>query len=182
VLGSGWGSLSFSSSVDTNKYDVKVISPRNYFLFSPLLSHGAVGKLHDFAIKETFRHALARADRADVQFAEAECTKIDPNAKTVTCRRSDGSMFEESYDKLVIAVGAAQNTFGVSGVHQYCNFFKNIEDAKKIHNKIISNIELASAPGLSNEERVRLMHIVVVGGSPVSVQLASELKSIFPQP
>ena len=37
VLGTGWGAVSFLKSVDTSLYDVTVISPRNYFLFTPML-------------------------------------------------------------------------------------------------------------------------------------------------
>jgi hypothetical protein len=49
VLGTGWGAVSFLKSIDTNLYDVTVISPRNYFLFTPML--GEFGQycitLHD---------------------------------------------------------------------------------------------------------------------------------------
>ena len=37
VLGTGWGAVSFLKGVDTSLYDVTVISPRNYFLFTPML-------------------------------------------------------------------------------------------------------------------------------------------------
>jgi hypothetical protein len=37
VLGTGWGAVSFLKTIDTNLYDVTVISPRNYFLFTPML-------------------------------------------------------------------------------------------------------------------------------------------------
>lgn len=37
VLGTGWGAVSFLKTVDTSLYDVTVISPRNYFLFTPML-------------------------------------------------------------------------------------------------------------------------------------------------
>lgn len=37
VLGTGWGSVSFLKTVDTALYDITVISPRNYFLFTPML-------------------------------------------------------------------------------------------------------------------------------------------------
>ena len=37
ILGTGWGAVSFLKGIDTNLYDVTVISPRNYFLFTPML-------------------------------------------------------------------------------------------------------------------------------------------------
>ena len=36
ILGTGWGSAAFLKDIDTNMYDVTVISPRNFFLFTPM--------------------------------------------------------------------------------------------------------------------------------------------------
>ena len=36
ILGTGWGSAAFLKSIDTSMYDVTVISPRNFFLFTPM--------------------------------------------------------------------------------------------------------------------------------------------------
>lgn len=45
VLGTGWASLSCISELDTNNFDVTIVSPRNYFLFTPLLPSVATGAL-----------------------------------------------------------------------------------------------------------------------------------------
>lgn len=45
VLGTGWSSYSFLKYIDRNRYDVKVVSPRNHFLFTPLLCSTTVGTL-----------------------------------------------------------------------------------------------------------------------------------------
>lgn len=37
VLGSGWGAVSFIKGIDTDMYDITVISPRNHFTFTPML-------------------------------------------------------------------------------------------------------------------------------------------------
>lgn len=37
ILGSGWGAVSFLKEVNTDLYDVTVISPRNHFTFTPML-------------------------------------------------------------------------------------------------------------------------------------------------
>jgi hypothetical protein len=36
VLGTGWGASAFLKDIDTDLYDVTIISPRNYFLFTPV--------------------------------------------------------------------------------------------------------------------------------------------------
>jgi glutamyl-tRNA reductase len=43
VLGSGWGALAVLQELNRLKYDVTVISPRNYFVFTPLVADAAVG-------------------------------------------------------------------------------------------------------------------------------------------
>lgn len=40
---------------------------------------------------------------------------------------------------------------------------------------MIDNFERASLPGLSEEERKRILHFVVVGGGPTGVEFAAEL-------
>jgi NADH dehydrogenase FAD-containing subunit len=45
ILGTGWGGYSLLRNIDKKKFDVVVISPRNYFLFTPLLASTTVGTL-----------------------------------------------------------------------------------------------------------------------------------------
>lgn len=55
VLGTGWGAASFLKEVDTTKYDVTIISPRNYFLFTPMLAGASVGTVEYRSITEPIR-------------------------------------------------------------------------------------------------------------------------------
>merc|ERR1719238_1849892 len=43
VLGSGWAAVKFVQNIDTSKMDVTVVSPRNFFLFTPFLPSVTVG-------------------------------------------------------------------------------------------------------------------------------------------
>lgn len=52
---------------------------------------------------------------------------------------------------------------------------KTIEDARRIRNKVLSNLELASLPTTTPEERQTLLSFVVCGGGPTGVEFASEL-------
>ena len=45
VLGTGWSSFAFLNAIDKKKFDVFVVSPRNHFLFTPLLASTTVGTL-----------------------------------------------------------------------------------------------------------------------------------------
>lgn len=55
VLGTGWGAAAFLKTIDCNKYDVTVISPRNYFVFTPMLAGASVGTVEFRSITEPVR-------------------------------------------------------------------------------------------------------------------------------
>lgn len=49
-----------------------------------------------------------------------------------------------------------------------------MEDAQKIRKTIIDCFEKAALPSLSDEEKKRLLHFVVVGGGPTGVEFAAQ--------
>ncbi|KAG0570049.1 hypothetical protein KC19_6G135600 [Ceratodon purpureus] len=181
ILGTGWGGMSFLKNLDSTKYDVQVVSPRNYFVFTPLLPSVTSGTVEARSITEPIRRIIRNKD---VKFVEAECTKIDGVNKKVLCKDASHlkckgkEEFELEYDYLVVAVGATSNTFGTKGVEQYCHFLKEIEDAEKIRGRIVDCFETASLPNLTDEDRKRLLHFVIVGGGPTGVEFAAELHDL----
>ena len=52
---------------------------------------------------------------------------------------------------------------------------QEVADAQKIRNRILSNFEVALEPGVSDAERSRLLHTVIVGGGPTGVEFGAEL-------
>ncbi|XP_074568504.1 external alternative NAD(P)H-ubiquinone oxidoreductase B3, mitochondrial-like [Curcuma longa] len=180
VLGTGWAGTSFLRNVDTSQYDVKVVSPRNYFLFTPLLPSVTCGTVEPRSIAEPIRNIM-RKKGEQIQFWEAECHKIDPVNKKVFCRtnictNSDGKgEFAVDYDYLVVALGAKPNTFNTPGVAENCHFLKEIEDTQRIRRSVMNCFERACLPGLSDEEKRNTLHFVIVGGGPTGVEFAAEL-------
>jgi NADH:ubiquinone reductase (non-electrogenic) len=69
--------------LDNEEYNVVVISPRNYFLFSPLLPSVTVGTLEARSIIQPTRF-ITRHKKRKVAVYEAEATDVDPINKTVT--------------------------------------------------------------------------------------------------
>ena len=54
-MGAGWGGFRLASDIDKEKYDVTVLSPRNHFLFTPLLPSTSVGTLEFRCVQEPVR-------------------------------------------------------------------------------------------------------------------------------
>ena len=179
VLGTGWGSYSVLKFVDKKLFDVIVVSPRNHFLFTPLLCSTTVGTLEFRSIIEPVRNTGFR-DEHHFQLAEAVALHQDEK-KLVCVSTLNNEAREFYYDKLVIGVGAVGNTFGVSGVFEHAFFLKEIADARKIRNQILKNFELAMQPGISMEDKKQLLHFVIVGGGPTGVEFGAELYDFMKQ-
>ncbi|KAK7362954.1 hypothetical protein VNO77_05079 [Canavalia gladiata] len=180
VLGTGWAGTSFLKNLNNPRYEVHVVSPRNYFAFTPLLPSVTCGTVEARSIVEPVRN-IFRKKKMDVQFSEAECLKIDAPNRKVYCRSNISNNLNEKeefvveYDYLIIAVGANVNTFNTPGVMENCHFLKEVEDAQKIRRTVIDCFERASLPSVSEEERKRILHFAIVGGGPTGVEFAASL-------
>lgn len=176
VLGTGWAGTSFLKNLNNPTYDVQVISPRNYFAFTPLLPSVTCGTVEPRSIVEPIRN-IVRKKHSDVQYCEAECFKIDAENKKIYCRSTQNGKdeFVVDFDYLIISVGARVNTFNTPGVEEHCHFLKEVEDAQRIRRTIIDCFERASLPNVSEEERKRILHFAIVGGGPTGVEFAAVL-------
>ncbi|KAG2744851.1 NADH dehydrogenase [Suillus brevipes Sb2] len=163
ILGSGWGATSLLKGLGTIITLYIVVSPKNFFLFTPLLLSVAVGTLNARSILQPTRY-LTRHKQRQVLVIEAEAKEVDPVNKTVTL--SDDSEIQGQissmtipYDYLVYAVGAETQTFVIPGMQK----------------RFLDCVESAAFPGPSDEEKDRLLHMVVVGGGPTGIELSGEL-------
>src|SRR5258706_9011079 len=119
ILGSGFGAFSCLKRINLKLYDVDVVSPRNYFLFTPLLPSTTVGTIEFRSIIEPIRNVKG------THFYQAECIKIDHENNSIECIELDtNSVFTLKYDILLIAVGELTNTFGIEGVKEHAYFLR----------------------------------------------------------
>ncbi|KAI0203986.1 pyridine nucleotide-disulfide oxidoreductase-domain-containing protein [Astrocystis sublimbata] len=179
ILGSGWGSVALLKQLNPDDYHVTVISPKNYFLFTPMLPSATVGTLEFRSLVEPIRRILSRVrghylrgTAEDVEFSEKLVEVSQFNAQGEEVR------FYVPYDKLVIGVGSVSNSHGVKGLDN-CHFLKDINDARRIRNQVMKNVELACLPTTSDTERRRLLSFVISGGGPTGVEFAAELYDLL---
>ena len=171
VLGTGFAALSFIKDFDANAYEGVVVSPRNHFIFTPLLPSTTVGTIEFRSIIEPIR-----AVKHGIEYYQAWCTSLDPGRQSLECRHTlESSAFALPYDILLIAVGAENNTYNIPGVAEHALFLRELADARAIRQRIIECFEQASTPETGEPERQRLLHFVVVGGGPTGVEFAAEL-------
>lgn len=137
-----------------------VVSPRSYFVFTPLLASAAVGTLEARTTLES-----VRGRGRGVEFFQGWADDVNFNEKTLfieesTRRREPqasksselpvsaytgakklspkkGQVFNLKYDKLVVAVGCYAQTFNTPGVRENAFFLKDVSDSIKIRKRIL---------------------------------------------
>jgi NADH dehydrogenase FAD-containing subunit len=99
VLGGGWAAAAFLRGIDTERYDVCVASPRNYFAFTPLLPSCTVGTTeprsvvtplrevaphHSHGVWRRLMYAIGVQKPREPACVEAECVAVDVERKVAT--------------------------------------------------------------------------------------------------
>lgn len=190
ILGSGWAGYALGRTLSPRKTDRILVSPRSHFVFTPLLASTSVGTLEFRAAIEPVR----RIDPAefhqgwvrDVDF-ERRVVKVEPSTQDELTARSgrvpdagdETSQYEIPYDKLVLAVGSFNQTFGVEGVYEHACFLRDVGDARIIRLRVLQAFEKASLPTTSDDARRKLLHFAVVGGGPTGIEFAAELHDLI---
>lgn len=119
---------------------------------------------------------------------EAFAKEIDPNSNAIVCESvvCDGNSceleeFTVEYDRLIVTVGAQTNTFGIPGVREYCNYLRQVEDARRIRTAIVNCFERANLPSMADEERIHNLTFTIIGAGPTGIEFAAELRDFIEQ-
>ncbi|KAJ1894847.1 hypothetical protein LPJ66_004945 [Kickxella alabastrina] len=171
VLGSGWGAVSILKTLRPDTYDVTVVSPDNYFIFTPLLPSVTVGTVEFRSVLEAIRRIIKRIQGSYIQAAAVD---IDFEKKYVLVERAGEACAWLPYDRLVVGVGAQSSSYGVKGL-EFCHRLKTINDARGMRQHIMGNFEKAVLPTTPVEEKQRLLTFVICGGGPTGCEFAAEL-------
>lgn len=210
VVGSGWATATFLKTLRKQQKDgdvsITVVSPRNYFLYTPLLPSTITGLVEERSIVEPMRNLVKEKGT----FVEAAVLDVDPEKKELLCEKTFCSVcaakkkngektgehdhtFVLKYDVLVMAVGSVTADFGVPGVREHCWFLKSVEDAHSLRVHLNKRYEQAAqltsrmkeypeeATEKNEELRKRLLNVTIVGGGPTGVEVAAELSDFVLQ-
>lgn len=207
ILGSGWAGFPLATTLDPRKYQVIVVSPRSYFVFTPLLAEASCGTIELRTTVEPIRgrknkhihYVQAWADEVDFynKRLTVEEAVVDPRqglaltagskeqsspeevAKEHEALKKKGRMFDFGYDKLVISVGCYLQTFNTPGVVENAYFLKDVGDARKIRTRLLECFEMAALPTMKDETRKKLLTFAIIGGGPTGVEFSGELHDII---
>lgn len=177
VLGGGFGGLATVKALVRSKaeVDVTLVDRSTSHVFQPLLYQCATGVLSPGSITRSLRSEFADDEAVRTLLGEAE--DLDPDARTVTVARTDGTRFEIGYDHLVIATGTQQSYFGHPEYAALAPGLKTLDDVQDIRRRIFQAFEMAETL-TSPAERVPWLTFVVAGGGPTGVEISGQIREM----
>ncbi|HHT21885.1 MAG TPA: NAD(P)/FAD-dependent oxidoreductase [Bacteroidales bacterium] len=171
IIGGGFAGMRLVKALKNSPVRVTLIDKQNFHSFQPLLYQVASARIEPASISFPFRKAFHGYKNFDFRLAEVE--GVDTEQKIVLT--SNGNV---RYDHLVIATGCTTNFFGNEDLKKHALPMKEMSEAIDIRNRILLDFEeFATA---TEEEREKLLNIVIVGAGATGVELAgafAELKN-----
>jgi NADH dehydrogenase len=155
-----------------DRVEVTLIDPRNYMLYTPLMAEAASGTVEP-------RHAVVpvrvMCPHADLVLGRA--TAVDAANRSVSVETIAGDRSEVEYDSLVVALGGISRTVSVPGLGEHAVGFKTLAEAIQLRNRVLQQLELASA---TTDPAARRRHLtfVFVGGGYAGVEALAELEDL----
>jgi len=171
VLGGGFGGIGAAKKLAKTPVDVVVVDRHDYHTFQPLLYQLATGLLEQPAVGHSIRDLFDKQD--NVRVHEDSVVSIDLDAREAQF----DELAPQSYDYLVLALGAEVNFFGVKGAAEHGFPLYTLPDAVRLKDHVLERWEAADRdPSLVDDGA---LNVVVVGGGPTGVETAGALAELY---
>ncbi len=171
VVGGGFAGINFALDLAGNKdYRITLVDRNNYNFFPPLLYQIATGFLEVANISYPFRKLFRRKE--NLYYYMGEFLEVVPEENKVVL-----STGELHYDYLVLATGTVSNYFGNANIEKFAKPMKTVNDALRLRNFVLEQLEWASMTR-DDEERHKYLNIVIAGGGPTGVEVAGMLADL----
>jgi NADH dehydrogenase len=171
IVGAGFGGLRAARALEPAPVDVLLLDQNNYHLFQPLLYQVAVGALPPSEIAYPIRSILRK--QRNLEFRVVSVLGFDLSRRILST-----SSGEIPYDHLIVASGAATNTFGLDDVAEHAFDLKGMPSALRLRNHLMRCFESAIA-ATDPAERRALLTIAVAGGGPTGVEVAGAVSELL---
>jgi NADH:ubiquinone reductase (H+-translocating) len=171
IVGGGFGGINLALHLKNDpRFNITLVDKNNYNFFPPLIYQVATGFLENSNISYPYRKLFRRY--SNIHFRLGELIKVNPESHTIHLNNG-----EITYDYLVFATGAESNYFGMENIRKNAIPMKNVNDALNMRNTLLQRLELATIIN-DQEERKRLVTIVVAGGGPTGVEVSGMLADL----
>lgn len=173
IIGGGFAGINLARRLAGNPfYNVILVDKNNYNFFPPLLYQVGTGFLETSNISYPFRKLFS--GQKNLRFRMGSLIRVITGEQKIVLTSG-----ELHYDYLVFATGTETSFFGLDNVKKYAIPMKTLNDALQMRNTLLERLELATIT-LDEEERTKLLTMVIAGGGPTGVEISgmlAELKS-----
>jgi NADH dehydrogenase len=168
IVGGGFGGLKLARNLN-NKPGIEVIllDQFNYHQFQPLFYQVATAALDASNISFPLRKVFHNSRNVNIRLGRLQEILSQENRIVTDIGKMD-------YDVLVLATGANTNFFGNHQLEENAYRMKSTTEALQIRHGLIQNFENAVMTK-SEEELLKFLTIVVVGGGPTGVELSGAI-------
>jgi NADH:ubiquinone reductase (H+-translocating) len=171
VLGGGFGGIGAARKLAKSPVDVVLVDRHDYHTFQPLLYQLATGLLEQSAVGHSIRDLFHKQD--NVRIHQDSVVSIDLDAREARFEESA----PQSYDYLVLALGAEVNFFGVEGAAEHGFPLYTLTDAMRLKDHLLERWEAADRDPSLIEQGA--LNVVVVGGGPTGVETAGAIAELY---
>lgn len=175
IVGVGFGGLFAARTLANKPVDVLLIDKNNFHTFTPLLYQVATSALDPSEIAYPIRTIFQKS--GNIRTLMGHVTNIDYANKQLHIA-TDLQEQIESYDYLILATGSTPTYYGNDQFKQYALELRTLEDALSLRTHILSRFEQATW-AKSEEQRVALTTIVVVGGGATGIETAGAIYELY---
>ena len=171
IIGAGFAGVEAAKKLGKNGVNVLLIDRHNYHTFIPMLYQVATAVVYPHQVIYPLRRLFRGLPT--VNFLQADITKIDLHNQIIHAEN-----IAIDYDYLVIATGSQSQYLGVTGAPENSFPMRTLHDAIAIRNQVLSRFEQAAITD-DEEEKIRLLTFVIVGGGATGVELAGSLNELI---
>lgn len=165
IIGGGFAGINLVKDLaNNNNFQVILVDQNNYNFFPPLIYQVASAFLEPSSISYPFRKLFS--GKKNITFRLGKLLSVDPKANKIVL--SNGIL---EYDHLIFATGAESNYFGMESVKKNAIPMKTLNDAIKMRNRLLQQMEKA-AICKDLRKRRQLLTIVIAGGGPTGVEVS----------
>ena len=168
IIGGGFGGLKLARSLNNKAgFEIYLLDKYNYHQFQPLFYQVATAGLDASNISFPLRKVFHKSKNIHFRMAEVK-EIVSAENKVIT------DIGDFAYDVLVLATGADTNFFGNQELIDNAFPMKSTVEAIQLRHRLIHNFEDALS-AKSEEELLRLLTIVIVGGGPTGVEMSGAI-------
>jgi NADH dehydrogenase len=176
VVGGGFGGTSAARRLERllrrRSERVLLVSPENFFTFTPLLPEAASGTLEPRHAVIPLRQLLPRTE-----VLAGSVAALDVAARHAEIEDLNGERHEVDYRALLLAPGSMPTTLPVPGLREHAVGFKTLPDAIWLRNRVLRQLEAAEATE-NLPLRRELLTFTFVGAGYAGVEALAELESL----